>query len=344
MTKSAAIPPNERILVVNDMEGPCEIICAILGAAGYQCKTATNGIKALTLLDSGEEFDLLLSNFMMPQMDGMELLERTRERFSDIPFVFESGCNDLSVFLAAMRNGAYDYLQTPFEREQLLAVARRAIEYRRLKLENRKYKTELESLVERSYDITLEGIGDALALKDFETEGHSKRVALFAIVIARAMGLPRDQIALIARGAYLHDIGKLAIPDAILRKPSPLSSEEVTWMRKHCYHGYQMLKKIPFLKDVAEIVYAHQEHFDGSGYPRKLKGEQIPLGARLVAVGNALDAMTSDRPYRAAQSVDAAREEIRRWAGRQFDPDVVRTFLSMPENTWEVLRRDIDLP
>ena len=138
--------------------------------------------------------------------------------------------------------------------------------------------------LERSYDITLEALGDALDLKDAETEGHSKRVTAFTIAIARAMGLPNDHIWVIARGAFLHDIGKMAIPDAILRKPGALNPEEVAIMREHCYRGYQMLKKIPFLQEACDIVYAHQERFDGTGYPRGLKGNEIPLGARMFAV------------------------------------------------------------
>jgi putative nucleotidyltransferase with HDIG domain len=147
---------------------------------------------------------------------------------------------------------------------------------------------------------------------------------------------------MIARGAFLHDIGKMAIPDAILRKPDKLTPDEITIMREHCYRGFQMLRKIPFLAEAAEIVYAHQERYDGTGYPRGLKGEDIPLGARLFSVADTLDAITSDRPYRAAQTVAAARKEIDLWSGRQFDPDVVKTFLSMPENIWGDLRRDID--
>ena len=135
--------------------------------------------------------------------------------------------------------------------------------------------------LERSYDITLEALGNALDLKDAETEGHSKRVTAFTIAIARAMGISGDQIRVIARGAFLHDIGKMAIPDAILRKPGALDPEEVAIMREHCYRGYQILRRIPFLTEASEIVYAHQEKFDGTGYPRGLKGEQIPLGARI---------------------------------------------------------------
>jgi len=238
----------------------------------------------------------------------------------------------------------------------LLATVRRALENRRLKLENRAYQTNLEVLVtarteqlrqavstlERSYDITLEALGNALDLKDAETEGHSKRVTAFTIAIARAMGLTSDQIRVIARGAFLHDIGKMAIPDAILRKPGALDPDEVAIMREHCFRGYQILRRIPFLSEAAEIVYAHQEKYDGTGYPRGLKGEEIPLGARIFSVADTLDAITSNRPYRAAQPLSAARDEIERWSGRQFDPQVVDTFLEMSEHIWDDLRKGID--
>jgi putative nucleotidyltransferase with HDIG domain len=298
----------------------------------------------------------MLSDLMMADLDGIGLLERTKERFPDLPVVMVTAVHDISVALAAIRNGAYDYLLKPFEREQLLATVRRALENRRLKLENRAYQTNLEALVtarteqlrkaigtlERSYDITLEALGDALDLKDAETEGHSKRVTAFTIAIARAIGLSSDQIRVIARGAFLHDIGKMAIPDAILRKPGALTPDEVVIMREHCYRGYQMLRKIPFLAEAAEIVYSHQERFDGTGYPRGLKGEGIPLGARLFSVADTLDAITSNRPYRPAQTLDAAIEEIQKWSGRQFDPEVVKVFVSMPQNIWDDLRKEID--
>jgi putative nucleotidyltransferase with HDIG domain len=196
--------------------------------------------------------------------------------------------------------------------------------------------------LERSYDITLEALGDALDLKDAESEGHSKRVTAYTIAIARAMGINGKDIRVIARGAFLHDIGKMAIPDAILHKPAPLTNAETEIMREHCFRGYQMLRKIPFLSEAAEIVYAHQECFDGTGYPRRLRGKDIPLGARIFCVADTLDAITSDRPFRAAGTIQAAREEIERFSGSQFDPEVVRVFLEMPDTIWEDLRKEIN--
>jgi putative nucleotidyltransferase with HDIG domain len=345
----------DRILVVDDEEPIREIVASMLGTAGYACKQAASGMEALAVLTSGEEFELMLSDLMMADLDGIGLLERTKEKYPDMPVVMVTAVHDISVALAAIRNGAYDYLLKPFEREQLLNTVSRALENRRLKVENRTYQTNLESLVkartdqlqaamsnlERSYDITLEALGDALDMKDRETEGHCKRVTAFTIAIARAMGLPRDQINTIARGAFLHDIGKMAIPDKILNKPGKLETDEMTIMKEHAYHGYQIVKKIPFLSEAAEIVYSHQERFDGSGYPRGLKGEQIPLGARIFSVADTLDAITSDRIYRQAQSLQAAKTEIDKWSGKQFDPEVVKVFLEMPDNIWDDLRKEI---
>jgi len=353
---TSARPGADRILVVDDEEAIREIVSSMLMAAKYTCRQAGSGAEALALLESGEEYSLMLSDLMMAGMDGIALLERTKERFPERPVIMVTAVHDISVALAALRNGAYDYLLKPFEREQLLATVRRALENRRLRLENRAYQTRLEDLVaertmqlrktmnnlERSYDITLEALGDALDLKDAETEGHSKRVTAFTIAMARAMGLSDKEIRVIARGAFLHDIGKMAIPDAILRKPGALTPDEIVVMREHCYRGYQMLKKIPFLADASEIVYSHQERYDGTGYPRGLKGDEIPLGARIFSVADTLDAITSDRPYRPAQPLSAARDEIQRWSGRQFDPEVVRVFLGMPENIWMDLRKQID--
>ena len=346
----------ESILVVDDEDSIREIVCSMLGSAGYATTSASSGIEALGILESGEQFALMLTDMMMAGMDGLALLERTKERFPDMPVIMVTAVHDISVALGSIRNGAYDYLLKPFEREQLLATVRRALENRRLRLENRSYQLELESRVEtktaelrnamteleRSYDITLQALGDALDLKDAETEGHSKRVTAYTIAVANKMGVPKEKISVIARGAFLHDIGKMAIPDAILRKPGPLTPEERLVMREHCYRGYQIVKRIPFLIEAAEIVYAHQEFYDGTGYPRGLRGDEIPLGARIFAIGDTLDAITSDRPYRRAQSFKAAQSEILRFSSTQFDPEIVRVFMSIPESFWDGLRKDID--
>ncbi|HKI00273.1 MAG TPA: HD domain-containing phosphohydrolase [Candidatus Sulfotelmatobacter sp.] len=346
----------DRILVVDDEEAIREIVSSMLSATGYVCKQAGSGMEALAVLTSGEEFELMLSDLMMADLDGIGLLERTKEKYPDMPVVMVTAVHDISVALAAIRNGAYDYLLKPFEREQLLNTVSRALENRRLKVENRNYQTNLESLVEartgqlqeaieelkRSYGITLEVLGEALDYKDHETQGHSQRVTAYTMAIASRMGIPKEQIETIAHGAFLHDIGKMAIPDNILNKPGKLTPDEVTIMREHCYLGYKLVQKIPVLKEASEIVYSHQESFDGTGYPRRLKGEEIPLGARIFSVADTLDAITSDRAYRRAQSLGAARAEIQRCSGTQFDPEVVEAFLEMPDSIWEDLRRDID--
>jgi len=332
--------PSERILVVDDEDSIREIVSSMLASANYQCRQAASGLEALALLDSGEEFELMLSDLMMAGLDGIGLLEKTKERYPDMPVVMVTAVHDISVALTAIRNGAYDYL----------------FENRRLKLENRAYQTNLEALVaqrteqlrqalgnlEKSYDITLEALGDALDLRDAETEGHSRRVTAYTMAIARAMSIPKEQILVIARGAFLHDIGKMAIPDAILRKPGALTPDEVTIMKEHAFLGYKMLQKIPFLQEASEIVYAHQEKFDGTGYPRGLKGNEIPLGARIFSIADTLDAIRTDRIYRPGRPLSVAKKEINDWSGRQFDPDIVEVFLSMPDKIWEDLRQAID--
>ncbi|GAC1656309.1 MAG: response regulator [Acidobacteriaceae bacterium] len=345
----------ERILVVDDEHPIPELVAAMLRASGYEVVTASNGVNALEVLASSPAFDLTMTDLMMPSMDGQSLLSEMRKLYPDLPVLMVTAVHDISVALKAMRTGAYDYLLKPFEREELLATVQRSIEHAKLKQENRRYQLELQRLVEarteqlqhalhdleRSYDVTLEALGDALDLKDSETEGHSKRVTAFTTVLARRMGLSAEDIRVIARGAYLHDIGKMAIPDAILLKPGQLNSGELRIMREHCYRGFTILKKIPYLADAAEIVYSHQERYDGDGYPRGLKGEQIPLGARLFSVADTFDAITSDRPYRAAQPIDVAQKEIAKHSGTQFDPKVVETFLDVPVYIWQELRNTI---
>lgn len=321
---------------------------------GYDVKLASSGREALEIL-ALSSFDLVLTDIVMQDINGIALLERVHAQQPDLPVVMVTAIHDISVAIDSMRRGAYDYLLKPFERDHLLATVQRALDHRKVLQESQNYQLSLEQMVqartkmlrhamedlEHSYDVTLEALGDALELKDSETEGHSKRVTVYTIALARAMGLPPTEIKIIARGAFLHDIGKMAIPDEILRKPGKLTPEEQEVMREHCSRGYHMLRKIPFLAGASEIVFCHQEHYDGSGYPSGLRGREIPIGARIFAIADTLDAITSDRPYRKSKSFDHAREEILRCSGTQFDPTVVETFLKIPNELWQELRSEI---
>jgi putative nucleotidyltransferase with HDIG domain len=291
----------------------------------------------------------------MQDGNGIALLERIHAQQPNLPVVMVTAVHDIGVAINSIRSGAFDYLLKPFEQEHLVGMVQRALDHRQTLQENSNYLQNLEQLVqartemlrlaiedlEHSYDITLEALGNALDLKDSETEGHSKRVTAYTITLARAMGITPAEIKVFARAAFLHDIGKMAIPDEILCKPGALTPEEQKIMREHCTRGYHMLRKIPFFSESAEIVYSHQEHYDGSGYPRGLHESDIPIGARIFAVADALDAITSDRPYRKARSFDAARDEILRCSGTQFDPDIVEVFLKFPNELWRELRSEI---
>src|SRR5580692_646325 len=337
-----------RVLVV-DQHTHCRAeIDGMLEKPEYSTVLSSDRQEAIAHMEKDPPYDLVLSDMTSAGFHGKGLLERMRQVQPETPLVLVTPGQDEGAAVAAVRQGAYDYLLKPFAKDQLLATVKRAIDYRRLVQQNAMYRQDLEQLVsartgmlhqaiadlERSYDITLEALGDALDLKDAETEGHSKRVTAYTIALARGAGIPSQQIPVVARGAFLHDIGKMAIPDAILLKPSKLQVDEQKVMREHCARGYQMLRKIPFLQEAAEIVYSHQEHYDGSGYPRKLRGEEIPLGARIFAVADTLDAIISDRPYRKALPISTAREEIQRFSGKQFDPKVVEVFLSHPDQLW----------
>ncbi|MDE3169037.1 MAG: response regulator [Acidobacteriota bacterium] len=339
--------PKEKILVVDDEEAIREVVSTLLEAQGYQCVPCANGRAGLEAFEK-DTYDLVMSDIVMPEMDGMKLLTELHRRDLDVPVIMVTAMHDISIALEAIRAGAYDYILKPFEKDQLYLSVRRALEHRRLVMENQAYQNDLEQLVaertqqlsvalqdlEQSYDYTLEALGGALDAKDAETEGHCQRVTAFTITIAKGMNVDRLSLRQIARGAFLHDIGKMGIPDHILRKPGPLTPEEREIMRRHCDIGYSVLARIPFLREAAEIVLAHQEFYDGTGYPRGLRGEEIPLGARIFAVADTLDAMISDRPYRKALPISAAREEIERFSGTQFDPSVVKVFLAHSDHVW----------
>jgi putative nucleotidyltransferase with HDIG domain len=344
-----------RILVVDGDAQVRSMMGATLGRLGYRVQMSSCAREALDKLE-GNVFDLMLTEVAMLDGNGIALMELIRAKHPQLPVVMVTAVHDIGVAIDSMRRGAYDYLLKPVESGCLLGAVRRALEHRQVLVESYNYQQNLEQVVrartemlrqamadlEHSYDVTLEALGDALDLKDSETQGHSKRVTAYTIVLARAMGIAPAEVKAIARGAFLHDIGKMAIPDNILRKPGALSEQEQIVMREHCARGYHILRKIPFLRDAAEIVFTHQEHHDGSGYPAGLLSSEIPIGSRIFAVADTFDAITSDRPYRKARGFDAARKEILRCSGTQFDPDVVEVFLKIPDELWHELRSEIN--
>jgi len=346
----------ENILVVDNEVQVRDILVELLEGSGYAVSAVDGATQALQFLQENPYCDLVLSDVMMPDIDGLTLLDLIGKDHPGVPVVMLTAVSDVHVATSAFRRGAVDYLLKPFERSQLLSVVSRAIEHGLLMKQNAAYRQNLEQIVsartsrlratlqdlEKSYDITLEAMGDALDLRDAETEGHSRRVTAYTVALAREMGLSADELRTIARGAFLHDIGKIATPDCVLLKPGKLDAAETEIMRQHCTRGYEMIRKIPFLSDASEIVHSHQESFNGSGYPRGLCGEQIPLGARIFAIADTLDAMTSDRPYRKGLSFAEARAEIANFSGRQFDPHIVDVFLNMPPELWTELRQQVD--
>jgi putative nucleotidyltransferase with HDIG domain len=326
-------------------------MAAILGEAQIDCATAANGEEALRTLGAGP-IAAVFADLHMPGMSGVQLLERVRPQYPDIAFLMVTGMDDIRVGVEAMRKGADDYLVKPVHSEVVLTSLRRALEKKQLEKQLEDYKRHLEAMVqqrtaqleasvrqlERSYGETLQALGAAIDLRDSPTAGHSHRVALYSLRIANEMSATEQDLKTIAMGAWLHDIGKLAIPDAILLKPGALTKEEWRIMRSHVDTGYDLVKRIPFLAEAAEIILAHHERWDGSGYPRGLKGTQIAFGARVFAVADTVDAMTSDRPYRSALPLAAAREEIRLGAESRYDSQVASTFLAIPAEEWEGIR------
>ncbi len=351
------------VLVVDDDPAICRVICNVLDRDGFEatCEhSATEGLRRLEERD----FEAILTDVNMPGLDGFALTRRALERDQDLQIVLVTGISQADTAITAMRVGAADYLVKPFRLDELRFVTRRAVEKRRLLVERRLYherleeqvaqrtrelserKREIETLyrqLQGSYEETLESLAAALGSRDHETRGHSGRVVAYACLLGEHLGLDRERLRKLRWGAILHDIGKIAIPDAILRKPGPLSDEETAEIRRHPELGYRMLRHISFLGPALEIVLYHHEWWDGSGYPAGLQGSRIPYSARIFSVADAYDAMTSDRPYRKALSADAACEELLSFAGRQFEGEMVKVFVGIPRQQLNKVRGEVDL-
>lgn len=340
-----------RILLVDDEQEITDILADLL-SEDYTCQKAGSAEEALARLQ-GSEFELVISDITMPGMSGLEMIPHVKELAPNTVVVMISGMQTVESAIGALRLGAFDYLMKPFDLRQVEAVVKRALEHHDLIVAKQRYENQLEELVEQrtaeldraldsledAYRSTLKALTAALETRDSETHGHSERVVSYSLRLGREYGLSREEMKALEFGSLLHDIGKIGVPDSILRKPAKLTEEEWVRMREHPVHGQQILQGIEFLQRAARVVAQHHEKWDGSGYPYGLREEDIDVCARIFAVADAFDAITSDRVYRRGKSYEAAAQELDDWAGRQFDPKVVEAFHRVPKDDWEELHR-----
>ena len=317
------------ILIVDDDPAGRHTLESILDQQGYQLVMAENGIQAL---EKAEQClpDVILLDVMMPGMDGFEVCQLIRKNplVAEIPIIMLTALDDRKSLLDGLEAGADDYITKPYDRHELrarLIGITRLNRYRKL-LEDRVNLEQVHLQLLAAYDATIEGWSRAMDLRDKETEGHTQRVTLLSEKLARLAGVSEVGLIFFRRGALLHDIGKLGVPDAILLKPDKLTAEEWDIMRQHPQYAYDMIHSIEYLRPALDIPYCHHEKWDGSGYPRGLKGEDIPLAARIFAIIDVWDALTSDRPYRPAWDEEKTREYINEQSGKHFDPHIVELF------------------
>jgi putative two-component system response regulator len=327
---------SSMILIVDDEYIGRETLQSVLEGEGYELEMAENGFQAI---EKAKQLlpDVILLDVMMPGMTGFEVCQRIRSdpQIAEIPIIILTALDDRESLLNALKAGADDFISKPFDRFELrarLLGITRLNRYQKLIQERAKLR-EANAQLLNAYEATIESLSHALDLRDRETEGHSRRVTELTVQLAQAMNISEAEITHYRRGALLHDMGKIGIPDSILHKPDTLSDDEWMTMRRHPQLAYDLLHPIEYLHPALDIPYSHHEKWDGSGYPRGLKGEEIPMSARLFAIADVWDALTSDRPYRAAWSEGEALAYIREQAGKHFDPKVVELFFKVIEET-----------
>jgi len=345
-----------RILIVDDEVEITEILADLL-SEDYDCLRAASAEEALARLTESE-FQLVISDITMPGMSGLDMIPHVKDLAPDTVVVMISGMQTVESAIGALRLGAFDYLMKPFDLRQVEAVVKRALEHHELVVAKQRYENHLEELVEQrtieldkalnslegAYRSTLKALTAALETRDSETHGHSERVVTYSLRLGREYGLSSEKMKALEFGSLLHDIGKIGVPDSILRKPAKLTEEEWVRMREHPLHGQQILRGIVFLEGAARVVAQHHEKWDGTGYPLGLHHEEIDICARIFSVADAFDAITSDRVYRRGKPYEAAAQELDDWAGRQFDPKVVEAFHRVPKQDWEELHRQSLMP
>ena len=326
--------PGRRVLIVDDELRLRQVLMRLMSRDGFEVAEAASAEAALAYLER-TPVTLVLSDLRMPGMDGTELLRAIRERWPDTAVVMITAVADVEVAVSCLSLGAMDYLTKPFHLEEVRARVRQALERRALLVEKRAYQRQLEGQVaeqarriETLFLASMQSLADALEVKDPYTRGHSERVSRYSVAIAAALGMPGDALDQIELGGHLHDLGKIGVREAVLNKPGPLTPEEYAHIMTHPVVGWRLLA--PLLVDMPmalRVVRSHHERLDGRGVPDGLAGDAIPLEARIAAVADSFDAMTSHRPYRRGMTVEAAVAELVRCAGGQYDPEVVEAFL-----------------
>ena len=317
------------VLIVDDEYSGRETLQSVLEGEGYRLEMAENGWQAIEKAKALLP-DVILLDVMMPGMTGFEVCQHIRNdpQVAEIPIIILTALDDRESLLNSLKAGADDFISKPFDRFELrarLIGITRLNRYHKL-VEERTKLQEAHSQLLGAYEATIEGWSHAMDLRDRETEGHSQRVTELTLRLAMANGVDTQELIHIRRGALLHDMGKLGIPDSILHKPDTLTAEEWDLMHQHPRVAYNMLHPIEYLRPALDIPYCHHEKWDGSGYPRGLKGDEIPLAARLFTVVDVWDALTSDRPYRRAWTNENALAYIKEQSGKHFDPQIVDLF------------------
>lgn len=325
------------ILIVDDEKIIRLVLREKLRSQGHVCLEAGEGMEAMKALRENP-IDLVILDIKMPGKSGIELLPEIKSAYPDIAVIMVTAVGDIDTAILAMKLGAYDFLTKPFNLEEVVLSVNRAMEKRRLELENRDYQQHLEQMVQKqaekirsSFLNAITALAYAMEAKDKYTSGHSYRVAEMSLAIAKELGMDRSRIEKVRFAGVIHDIGKIGVKESILNKPAPLSATEFDIVKSHPQTGAHILAPVVEDEEILKVVKHHHERYDGRGYPDGLPGEDIPLGARIVAVADAYDAMTSDRPYRAPLPIERTLEEIRQAAGSQFDPRVVEAFLRVRE-------------
>ena len=346
-----------KVLVVDDDRSICEYIKLAIAPKTSGVSAAENAATALEAIESGN-FDIILCDIWMPGCSGMELLSLARQSKWDVGFILATGQVQIEQIIEALQLGASDFLIKPFTIGALEQSIARTFRLLQMQRESRAYRASLEASIERrtgdlmralreleeNYQTTLEALVLALEAREHETCAHSLRVRAYTLHLARLVSYPPALLPPLGHAALLHDIGKIAVADSILLKPGKLTEEEWRQMHRHVLAGEQILNRVPFLRPSASVVRHHHERYDGKGYPNGVAGEQIPLGARLFALADTLDAMTSDRAYRKAVGLSEVYAEVCHERGRQFDPQIADLFLKTPEGAWQQLRDSLEQP